>query len=752
MTDDNCESCLNCGRITTERSGSEDVAAPSKCDTCNNTVVVVDATPAASAPADRQPYNQTQFFNAYEYHQPERPTMKERLRKICKCSGSRLMKTVHKRLPVLSWLPAYNFRRDILSDIVAGITLAIVQIPQAMAFTMLSSASPVYGLYATFFSTALYFFLGTSKFSSLGMAGVTALVVGKAINDRLDRVHIIDEADINTTLYDVSIAGNSTDTIDVDQIKQEVATTMAFIVGIFQIIMGVLNLGCLSIFFSDVMMRACTMAAVLQMIIGQLPQLLGITAHRPRGPLSAVYNFVEICTLIPTTNIATLIISVVCIVFLLSINEGINARYKHKMKIPFPTEIILIMAGTGVSYYAGLHANYGVKILNHIPTGLPMPTPPKVSLIPELMGDSIVVTILTFTIIMSQAKVLSSKYDCYPDISQELFANGISNILGSFFSAMPCSFAFVRCVLLIQLKAQSMLTSLICSLTLLLVLLFIAPVFEPLPHSVLAAILVVALAEILLDLKLIKTTWKSVKTDSLLIIGSFVAVFLLDLQHGIALGVAISMILVLFQTIKIKITTFGHVAGSDMYLEVKKYKKAVEIEGIKIFNIGGPLFFGTKEALKRKVDKKVVRIIAEQKASSDTSSNYSSKFQNVATTLVSSEVLSHRTKVEEVIEPPPSIVVILDFSSVTFLDTSALRTLSMIRDDLSKVDAQLYIAAPKDNVLKSIERSEFSSKLNKAFPTVHDAVLSARLLWAPLKNLSEVATHSYDNHVFIQHL
>ncbi|GAB6029572.1 hypothetical protein CHUAL_005316 [Chamberlinius hualienensis] len=747
MSESNFLSYLNCTRAEPHENGTSGASSSSSApnsDECNNTIIVtVDSSPPtingeALATEKKLPLNQSEFFNAYDYNPPQKPTIAQHLKNACECSSLRLKKMVKKRLPILSWLPAYNFKQDIVSDIVAGITLAVVQIPQAMAFTMLSSASPVYGLYATFFSTALYFFLGTSKYSSLGMAGVTAMVVGKAMNERLERVHAIDEADLNSTLIGDFFQENST-VIDTDLVKQQVATTMALIIGMFQIVMGLLNLGCLSIFFSDVMMRACTMAAVLQMIIGQIPHLLGFTAHRPKGALSIIYNLIEIIHLIPSTNVATLITSVVCILFLVLVNEGINARYKHKLKIPIPTEIILIMGGIAVSHYAGLNVNYGVKVLNHIPTGFPKPAPPQLSLIPELLGDSIVVTILTFTIIMSQAKVLSSKYDCYPDISQELFANGVSNIVGSFFSSMPCSFAFVRCVLLIQLKARSLVCSIVCAITLLLVLLFIAPVFEPLPHSILAAILVVALGEILLDLKMIKTTWKSVKTDSLLIIASFLAVFCLDLQYGIAIGVTVSMIMVLFHTIRIKISTLGHVDGSDMYLEIKKYKKATEINGIKIFNIGGPLFFGTKDGLKKKIDKKVIRIIGQQKTRGDTS------FQNSTLSLVDSDVISHRKKSVEVLQPPPAAVVILDFSSVTFLDTSALRTLSLINSDLSKVEGRLYIAAPKDKVRKTIERSEFGTKLNQLYPTIHDAVESARQLWITSLTLDKLSSNGYDN-------
>ncbi|GAB6029763.1 hypothetical protein CHUAL_005477 [Chamberlinius hualienensis] len=603
----------DCVNVGVEENGHVGVPVAPNSDGCNNTIAT------AKLPLETmdetinktKPLNQCEFCSEYDYQPPPKPTFRERLSKACECSSTRLKSMAMKRLPIIKWLPSYNFKQDMVADIIAGITLAIIQIPQAMAFTALASASPVYGLYSTFFSSALYFIFGTSKYSSLGLSGVTAVVVGKAINERLDRLHIIDEADLNATTINSLLQGNSSN-FDVDLIKQQVVTAIALTVGVFQVIMGILNLGYLSIFFSEMVIRACSMAALLQIIIDQIPHLLGITIHRSRGPLSIIYSVIEMVKMIPSTNVATLITSIVCIVCLIVVNQGINVRYKSKLKIPIPTEIILIIVGIAVSYYGSLKVNYGVKIVNYIPTGFPKPTVPQLSLIPELLGDSIIVTILAFTLIMSQAKVLSSKFNCYPDISQELFANGLANIVGSFFSSMPCSFAFVRSVLLIQLRSRSTICSIVCAMTLLLVLLFIAPVFEPLPHSVLVAILVVAIAEILKDLKLIKTTWKSVKTDSLLITGSFLAVFLLDLQYGIAIGVAISMIMVLYHTIRIKIATLGHLDGTELYFEAKKYKKSTEINSIKILSIGGPLFFGTKDTLKKKVDKKVERYIISQ--------------------------------------------------------------------------------------------------------------------------------------------
>ncbi|GAB6029460.1 hypothetical protein CHUAL_005216 [Chamberlinius hualienensis] len=696
--------------------------------------------------------DQSSFNETYEYHIPEKPSLVERLRKVCLCSNKQLSKFMRRRMPVLSWLPSYNFKNNFLPDFVAGITLAIVQIPQAMAFTMLSSASPVLGLYATFFATAIYFFFGTSKYSSLGMAGITAMVVGQAINSRLHTLNLVENANNNESIF-MTQNGNETisiNAVDIEQIKAEVATTMAFIVGILQVLMGIFDLGCLSIFFSDVMMRACTMASVLQMIIGQLPLLLGISIGRPSGPLSSVYNLIEICQQIPTTNFATLIISVVSIIFLLVINEGINARYRDKMKIPIPTEIILITVSTLVSYYVKLNETYGVKILNEIPTGFPKPVIPQISIIPQVLADSVVVTILTFTIIMSQAKVLSSKYDCTPDISQELFANGIANVIGSFFTCMPSSFAFVRCVLLIQLGAKSMMTSLVCSITLLLVLLFIAPVFEPLPHSVLAAILLIALAEILLDLKTIKTTWKSVKTDSILIITSFIAVFLLDLQYGIAVGILISMIMVLFQTIRIKINVMGNVLGTNIYLQVKKFKKATELDQIKILSVGGPLFFGTKDKLKRKVDVKVLRAIYEHQVRETLSKMGSSSQLSIIKT--PKKLMSRKKTVIKMEFPTvwsPITSLILDFSLVTFMDTAAMRMLTIIKADLDKVGVALYIASPNEKVEKIIERSELKSKfLTNLFPTIHEAVKYCQLQTS-IKN-SDNGNYAYDNAAFVK--
>ncbi|KAF0039198.1 hypothetical protein F2P81_009682 [Scophthalmus maximus] len=336
-------------------------------------------------------------------------TLRERLANHFRCSSARARAAVLSFLPILTWLPSYPVRRFLFSDVVSGLSTGVVQLPQGLAYAMLAAVPPVYGLYSSFYPVLLYTFFGTSRHISVGTFAVMSLMIGGvAVREAPDDM-------FNVLPANASNMSATVDTEARDARRVQVAVMLTTL-----ILFGVLRFGFVTIYLTEPLVRGFTTAASLHVFVSQLKYLLGVKTQRFCGVLSIVYSLKAVLWNITSTNVATLILGLVGIVFLYLV-KYVNERFKKKLPVPIPGEIIVVMVSTGVSYGLSLSDDYMVDVVGKIPTGLLPPAAPDFSLFPRLITDSFTVAIVGFSMDISLAKTFALKHGYSVDGNQAIW-------------------------------------------------------------------------------------------------------------------------------------------------------------------------------------------------------------------------------------------------------------------------------------------------------------------------------------------
>ena len=360
-----------------------------------------------------------------------------------------------------------------VGDIVSGVTIAILQIPQGMSYAILAGVQPVTGIYTAVFPVLVYVLLGTMHQVSMGTFAVVSIMVAQPVQQW----------------------GSSTNTT-VEFSSMEVATSVTLCVGIIQLLLGIIGCGCLTSLLTDVIISAFNVGASYQVLTSQVGYILGLDIPVTSGVGRLVRTYYHVIWNITETNLVTLSISVTCLLLLISYDQFLAAKLKTKIPYPLPTHLILMMVFTALSSIYNLGPTHHLKVvsdLGKIPTGLPAPTIPPMHLISLVFLDSIPIAVVAFVISHGMGCMFAqkNKYQVFP--SQELIAEGVSNMFGSLFSCITMCGAFSRSLVQEACGGRSMLTAFFSTFPLVAVLLYLGPYFQQLPVAVLASIIVSSL-------------------------------------------------------------------------------------------------------------------------------------------------------------------------------------------------------------------------------------------------------------------
>ncbi|KAM9855243.1 solute carrier family 26 member 6-like [Aulostomus maculatus] len=536
-----------------------------------------------------------------------KPTLGERVQESLRCSVPRLKRTVLSWVPVLGWLPKYPIRENAMGDLVSGCSVGIMHLPQGMAYALLASLRPVFGLYTSLFPVLVYFIFGTSRHISIGTFAVISIMIG-SVTERL-------APDSNFIMNST----NGTGSVNIDErdaLRVQVACSLTVLTGIFQILLGVVRFGFVVTYLSEPLVRGYTTGSACHVCISQLKYVFGVKPSRFSGPLSLIYTLVDICQLLPQTRVPELVVSVVALTVLIVVKE-INACYRQKLPMPIPIELIVVIAATIITHFCRLPDRFSIDVVGEIPSGLQAPRAPDATLFSEVIGDAFAVAVVGYAINISLGKTFALKHGYKVDSNQELVALGLSNSVGGCFQCYSVTSSLSRSLVQESTGGRTQVAGVISSIIVLIAVLKIGSLFEDLPKAVLSTIVFVNLKGMFKQFMDVPMLWRTSRTDLLVWLVTFISTILLNLDLGLAVSIGFSMLTFIFRTQLPRYSMLGQVPGTNLYLDIDDYKEAKEIPGIKIFRSSTTIYYTNAdmylEALQEKSGIHVGKLLTAKK-------------------------------------------------------------------------------------------------------------------------------------------
>ena len=564
-------------------------------------------------------------------------------------------------LPFLDWL--LHYRPEYLpGDLIAGVVVAITLVPQGMAYALLAGLPPQVGLYASIVPLAIYGLLGSSRALAVGPVAIGSLIVAAsvaplAVND--------------AALY------------------VQLALTLALLVGLINVAMGLLRVGFLVNFLSQPVLVGFTAAAAIVIGFSQIKYVLGFDV--PRGTFAETVGYTAFH--LGETNFATLLIGLVGIAILLFFKLRLSDLLQRlgwgkALTVPATkaAPLVIVLLGVAVVRALRLHEWANVGIVGDVPPGLPPLTVPLLNVGTWwlLLPAALTITFVNYMESISVAKALASRRREKVDADQELLALGAANLGAAFTGGYPVGGAFSRSVVNFDAGARTGLASLITAGLMALTVLFLIPLFFYLPQAVLAAIILVAVAN-LIDLNTARHIWRYNKADGAALIATFLAVLAVGIETGILIGVGVSLLLYIWRTSNPHIAEIGRLGQSEMYRNVLRYHVQTWPH-VLLVRVDESLYFANTKA----IEDSVLRRVAEKSA------------------------IEH---------------LVLIGSAINFIDASALETLRALHAELASAGVSLHLAEINEPVLDKLRAIGFIKELGDArvhFST-HDAIIALGL-------------------------
>ncbi|WP_010135140.1 SulP family inorganic anion transporter [Ochrovirga pacifica] len=472
--------------------------------------------------------------------------------------------------PFTTWVSTYK-KSDLYSDVMAGVTVGILLIPQGMAYALVAGLPPVYGLYAALMPQIVYAFLGTSKQLSVGPVAMDSLMVAAGLG----------------ALQITGLENYIT-----------MALFLALFMGAVQLLLGVLKMGFLVNFLSKPVISGFTSAAALVIGLSQLKHVFGISIQ---GSSKVHEVIVQLWQGILGLNVTTLAIGSLAMVIIV-----ISKRYFSRI----PSALIVVVVGIVVVRWFALQEK-GVAVIGEIPSGLPSFQWISFSSLPvvDLIPLAITLALVAFMEAISISKSLEDKETNYKvDPSQELIALGMANIMGSLFQAYPTTGGFSRTAVNNQSGAKTLLASWISALVVGVILLFFTSLFYDLPKAVLGAMILVAVVN-LFDVSYPIKLWRQHKDEFFLLLATFLITLFFGITQGILVGVIASLLLLIYRTSQPHIAVLARIGDSNYFKNISRFDKVNQRKDLLILRFDAQLFFGNKDYFREKLD----GLIAKQK-------------------------------------------------------------------------------------------------------------------------------------------
>ena len=467
---------------------------------------------------------------------------------------------IARLFPIYKDLVNYN-KSALFGDLIAGLSIAIIVIPQGLAYAMIAGLPPIYGLYAALIPQLIHGIMGTSRHPAVGPVALDSLVVAIALGT------------LSITAVDDLVA---------------VAIFLAGMVGILQILMGILRMGILTNYLSRPVISGFTSAAAIIIGLSQVENLLGIQIESTNQIQKML---VPIMQNLNESDWMTLMVGLASVALIL-----LAKKYVPK----FPSALLVSVFGILLIWSTRWDLQ-GVDIVGHIPGGLPMMSVNQVStdLIRDMFPFALTLAIIGYVEIISITKELEEKEEKYALVpNQELMALGAANLVGSFFQSYPVSASFSRSAVKFQNGAKTGMAAIFCAFFVGLTLLLLTSLFYYLPIAVLAGIIMVAVIR-LVNVRYAIDLYNTRRDEFFLLLITCLLTLFAGITEGILVGTLLSLLLMVIRTSKPHYAVLARVSGTNYYKNISRFETENAVDDdLLIIRFDAQLFFGNREYFK----------------------------------------------------------------------------------------------------------------------------------------------------------
>ena len=450
-------------------------------------------------------------------------------------------------------------RSDLGGDLGAGITVGVVLIPQGMAYALLAGVSPVYGLYASLVPLLVYSLFGTSRHLAVGVVAIDSLIVAAGVA--------------------AMAPGSASEALSLTLL-------LALMVGIIQIVMGLLRFGFVVNLLSRPVTTGFTSAAALIIGMSQLKHLLGVDLERSVNIFTLL---AQASTKIALLHTPSLLIGAGGIALLVLVRK----RYP---RLPGPLLVVVLSALAVVALNLD---GKGVALVGTIPAGLPSPALPvwSVETVKALFPTAVTLSLIQFVGVISLGKLFAARHGYRIQPSRELVVLGSMNAVGSLFQSIPVSGSFSRSAVNERSGARTPLSNAVAAVLIGLVLLFLTPLFGSLPIPVFASIIMVS-AFGLIDLAEIRYLLRTKATDGIIALLTFLATLILGIHQGILTGIALSVVAIMYRLSRPNHAVLGLLPNTRSFRDVTNHPHAIQFKHILIIRVDASFSFANAERVR----------------------------------------------------------------------------------------------------------------------------------------------------------
>lgn len=692
--------------------------------------------------ARRDLFTQLDVDDKYLDDAEKRP-LSQRIRSKLRCTRSRLYQTLVYVFPIIAVIQNYEPKNFILSDLISGVSAACLHFPQGLAYGILCSLTPAQGLYTSFFPVLFYMIFGATQHMSIGTNAVIALIAADMVGQETAGANITTDSSVIDSNVSTTHAPNTFTESEFIAYKVSIVACSTFIVGCILTLMGILRLGFLTTYQSTSFIGGFTTAAAFHIFTSQIAKALGVNIPLVSGKGKIIFIYKEIFQVIGQTNVASLITTVITMIVIIIVKDCINERFKDKLKIPIPIDLIVVILGAIIPKFSNVHETFNIQIVGEFEDGIPPPALPSFSHFRSIIPLSLEMALLVYFLNIAMANLCADKHEYEVDDNQEAIAYGLTNVCCAFFQCFPASNAPPRTMILSNMGAKTTLSGVSTCLVMLLVILVLGQFFTALPVPVLAAMIMVAVKPLLFQVKDLPDIFRVNVYDFVIWVVACLSGIFLDLPFGLYLGFAAAFFIVVFQN-QMSGTTIVEKAKFDhLYLPKSSYKDLIKLRSLRVFRMESSLYFATAEKFKRDLYKKAVNPLllpGEHTQQQPNVSFYIAREADLHEVSMNNhdheehneERIHLQVKANRLHKPREEQVkvIILDFRYATYIDIQGINVLSVIFEEYRRVNITVFVANLSEQVWQTLCKSTFFEVVSKErfFFELEDALEASKSL------------------------